>query len=205
MDSQTVGSASVREVIDADVADVQKISLGDLYQSFGSAESGLTGKEATARLAQFGSNALRVRKDTPEIVKFLLEFKNFFAILLIAGGLLALLADYLDPGQGNFYIACALFGVVVLNAVFTYLQEHQSEKIMESFQNMLPAMVSVHRDGRVERVEAKTLVPGDVISLAEGDRVPADCRLIDANSLTVDLSSLTGGERAAGTRCIGWR
>jgi sodium/potassium-transporting ATPase subunit alpha len=51
----------------------------------------------------------------------LLESKNFFAILLISGGLLALLADYLDPGQGNLYIACALFGVVVLNATFTYL------------------------------------------------------------------------------------
>jgi sodium/potassium-transporting ATPase subunit alpha len=167
-------------------------SLEALYEDLRSGEAGLTVVEAEARLARFGANELRVRKDTPEIVKFLREFRNFFAILLIVGGCLALLADYLDPGQGNLYIACALFGVVVLNSTFTYLQERQSEKIMESFQRMLPAMVVVLRDGEPDQVDANQLVPGDVILLSEGDRVPADCRLIEANRLTVDLSSLTG-------------
>ena len=101
--------------------------------------------------------------------------------MLIAGGCLALFADYLDPGQGNLYIAYALFGVVVLNSVFTYVQEHQSEKIMESFQRMLPSMVLVVRDCDTLQVDAKQPVPGDVILLSEGDRVPADCRLIEAN------------------------
>ncbi len=172
--------------------EIHRRPLTDLFFSLGSSDTGLTTTEAQSRLARIGPNELRVRKDTPEFVKFLREFKNFFAILLIVGGLLALLADYLDPGQGNFYIACALFGVVVLNSTFTYLQERQSEKIMESFQKMLPAMVTVLRDGTVGAVDAKTLVPGDIITLAEGDRVPADCRLIEANRLTADLSSLTG-------------
>jgi sodium/potassium-transporting ATPase subunit alpha len=166
--------------------------LDTLYEDLGSGEAGLTDAEPEARLARFGANELRVRKDTPEIVKYLREFGNFFAILLIVGGCLALLADYLDPGQGNLYIACALFGVVVLNSTFTYLQERQSEKIMESFQRMLPTMVVVLRDGEPDQVDANQLVPGDVILLSEGDRVPADCRLIEANRLTVDLSSLTG-------------
>ena len=172
--------------------DFHRRPLSDLFVALACGDCGLTSDEVRSRLSQIGVNELRVRKDTPEIIKFLREFRNFFAILLIAGGLLALLADYLDPGQGNFYIACALFGVVVLNATFTYLQEHQSEKIMESFQRMLPAMVVVLRDAQLAQVEAKTLVPGDVITLSEGDRVPADCRLLEANSLTVDLSSLTG-------------
>lgn len=176
--------------------DIHRRPLSELFHDIGGSEAGLTGAEAETRLRQFGLNELRVRKNTPEIVKFLREFKNFFAILLIAGGCLALLADYLDPGQGNLYIAYALFGVVLLNAIFTYLQEHQSEKIMESFQRMLPSMVVALRDGEAERVDAKQLVPGDVILLAEGDRVPADCRLIDANRLTVDLSSLTGESEA---------
>jgi len=166
--------------------------LDEVFQDLGSDEAGLTAAEAEARLARFGPNELRVKKDTLEIVKFLREFKNFFAVLLIVGGCLALFADYLDPGQGNLYIAYALFGVVVLNSVFTYLQERQSEKIMESFQRMLPSMVVVARDGDRLQVDAKRLVPGDVILLSEGDRVPADCRLIEANRLTVDLSSLTG-------------
>jgi sodium/potassium-transporting ATPase subunit alpha len=174
------------------VQDVQLQSLNELFAALGSGESGLSSSDAEARLARFGPNELRVRGEVPEIVKFLRQFGNFFALLLVAGGVLALLADYLDPGQGNFYIACALFGVVVLNATFTYLQEHQSEKIMESFRRMLPAMVVVLRDGRPEQIEARTLVPGDIIELSEGDRVPADCRLIEANGLTVDSSSLTG-------------
>jgi sodium/potassium-transporting ATPase subunit alpha len=176
----------------AETQDVHRRPLSELFQDFGCSEAGLTKMEAASRLARYGLNELRVKKETLEIVKFLREFKNFFAILLIVGGCLALLADYLDPGQGNLYIACALFGVVVLNSTFTYLQEHQSEKIMESFQRMLPAMVVVSRDGEPSQVDAKQLVPGDVILLAEGDRVPADCRLIEANRLTVDLSSLTG-------------
>ena len=166
--------------------------LDDVFKELGSSEAGLTGAEAAARLARVGLNELRVRRDTPEIVKYLREFKNFFAILLLVGGSLALLAEYLDPGQGNLYIAYALLGVVVLNSTFTYLQEHQSEKIMESFQRMLPAMVVVLRDGKTAHLDAKNLVPGDIILLSEGDRVPADCRLLEANRLTVDLSSLTG-------------
>ncbi|MCG8692350.1 MAG: cation-transporting P-type ATPase, partial [Minwuiales bacterium] len=90
--------------------DIHRRPLRDLFHDIGGSEAGLTGAEAETRLRQFGLNELRVRKNTPEIVKFLREFKNFFAILLIAGGCLALLADYLDPGQGNLYIAYALFG-----------------------------------------------------------------------------------------------
>ena len=168
------------------------LSLDDLYQDLGSSADGLTGAEAATRLSRYGPNQLRVRKDVPEIVKFLREFTNFFALLLMVGGGLALLADYLDPGQGNLYIACALFGVVFLNSTFTYLQEHQSEKIMESFQRMLPSTVVALRGGARVQVAAEDLVPGDIIHLSEGDRVPADCRLISANRLTVDMSSLTG-------------
>jgi sodium/potassium-transporting ATPase subunit alpha len=172
--------------------DFHRRPLDEVFRDLGSNEAGLTTVEAGARLARSGPNELRVKKDTLEVVKFLREFKNFFAVLLIVGGCLALLADFLDPGQGNLYIACALFGVVVLNSTFTYLQERQSEKIMESFQRMLPTMVAVARDGDTLQVNAKQLVPGDVILLSEGGRVPADCRLIEANRLTVDLSSLTG-------------
>jgi sodium/potassium-transporting ATPase subunit alpha len=155
-------------------------------------ETGLSTAEAKARLQAYGPNQLDMAKGKPEILKFLLQFKNFFALLLIVGGILALSAERLDPGQGNLYIAIALLAVVVLNAGFTYFQEHQSERIMESFRKMMPSMITAIRDGRPVELSAEDLVPGDVIVLNEGDRVPADGRLIEAKELKVDNSSLTG-------------
>lgn len=166
--------------------------LADVMNDFNSSPEGLGSDEAKTRLSRFGANELRVQKSTPEIVKFLLQFKNFFAILLIAGGALAMTAERLDPGQGNLYIAIALIAVVFLNAAFTYFQERQSERIMDSFKNMLPSMITCLRDGHPQEVATEDLVPGDVIILNEGDRIPADGRLIEAKELKVDNSSLTG-------------
>lgn len=123
-----------------------KLPLDGLYETLDSSARGLTQETAALRLKHHGPNELRVRQDVPEILKFLFQFKNFFALLLMVGGALAIAADRLDPGQGNLYIAIALFAVVLLNAIFTYVQEHQSERIMDSFRQMLPAMVTVLRD-----------------------------------------------------------
>ncbi|MEE4188491.1 MAG: cation-transporting P-type ATPase, partial [Roseobacter sp.] len=171
-------------------------SLAGVLDDLDSTHGGLSSTDAKARLDKYGSNELKVGKETPEIVKFLLQFKNFFAILLIVGGALAMTAEQLDPGQGNLYIAIALVAVVLLNAAFTYFQEHQSERIMDSFKRMMPSMITALRDGRPQEVPAEGLVPGDVIILNEGDRVPADGRLIVAKELKVDNSSLTGESEA---------
>ena len=178
------------------MAEYHTRSLADVMEEFGSTSEGLRTKEAKSRLERYGANELKVSKDTSEIVKFLLQFKNFFAILLIAGGALAMTAEQLDPGEGNLYIAIALIAVVFLNAAFTYFQEHQSERIMDSFKNKLPSMITALRDGAPQEVATADLVPGDVIVLNEGDRVPADGRLIEAKELKVDNSSLTGESEA---------
>ncbi len=177
---------------DAAIADQHHIPLAELEQRLNCTNAGLSNADAAQRLTEFGSNELHVRKETPEFIKFLRQFTNFFALLLIAGSALAFFADYLKPGEGNFYIGVALLVVVLLNALFSYIQEHETDRIMESFRHMLPPMISVLRDGQVSRIEAKLLVPGDVILLEEGDRVPADGRLIEVNQLKVDHSSLTG-------------
>ena len=176
----------------AAAADQHRIPLPELEQRLNCTSAGLGSADADQRLSEYGSNELRVRKDTPEIIKFFRQFTNFFALLLIVGATLAFFADYLQPGEGNFYIGMALLVVVLLNALFSYMQEHESDRIMESFRNMLPPMISVLRDEQVSRIEARLLVPGDVILLEEGDRVPADGRLIEVNQLKVDHSSLTG-------------
>jgi len=174
------------------VSGAHELPLAALAARLGSPPGGLTEDEASRRLQEHGANELRVRESTPEIVKFLLQFRNFFAVLLMVGGALAIVAEQLDSGQGNLYIAIALLGVVLLNATFTYVQQHRSERIMDSFRRMLPSLVAVVRNGQTRTAPAEELVPGDVILLHEGDRVPADGRLIEANKLVVDVSSLTG-------------
>jgi sodium/potassium-transporting ATPase subunit alpha len=174
------------------VAEEHKVPIADLYQLLESSTKGISDEEAERRLLQYGTNELVVKKDLPEIIKFLRQFKNFFAILLLVGSVLAFVAEHLNPGQGNIYIAWALVVVVFLNALFTYIQEHHSEEIMESFRNMLPPMITVERDGKREKIDAKYIVPGDIIVLEEGDRIPADGRLIELHNLKVDHSALTG-------------
>ena len=169
-----------------------KQSLEHVLEELSTCVDGLPSEDAEARLAVHGPNELKAGRETPEIVKFLLQFKNFFALLLIVGGALAMTADQLDPGQGNLYIAIALIAVVFLNAGFTYFQEHQSERIMDSFKEMLPSKITAIRDGRSQEILVSNLVPGDVVILNEGDRVPADGRLIQAKELKVDNASLTG-------------
>ena len=174
----------------------QICSQAALNTALNSSPAGLQNAEVVERQKSHGPNELRVKQGTPLYLRFLRQFANFFAILLMIGGALALLAERLDPGQGNMYIASALFGVVLLNGLFTFIQEYQSEKIMDSFREMMPATVRVRRDGHMCEVEAAELVPGDVIILAEGDKIPADGRLLQSSDLKVDMSSLTGESEA---------
>jgi len=153
-------------------ADQHQIPLEELEQRLNCTTAGLESAEAFRRLSEYGGNELHVHKETPEIIKFLRQLTNFFALLLIAGSALAFLAEYLQPGEGNFYIGVALLVVVFLNALFSYIQQHESDRIMESFRQMLPPMISVLRDGEVSRIKASLVVPGDVILLEEAQGRP---------------------------------
>ena len=124
--------------------------------------------------------------------KYIRQFRNLFSILLTVGAILSFLGEYLDPGKGNLYIGIALGVVVILNGTFTFIQEYQAAKTMESFRQLLPPRAKVLREGKVRDVLASELVAGDIILLEEGDKVPADGRLIETNSLKVDHSTITG-------------
>lgn len=174
------------------LVNAHNIPLNELLEQISAGENGLNSGDVNQRRAQYGANVLVVKKSKPEMIKFLLQFKNYFAVLLLIGSLLAFLAENIDPAQGNIYIAYALLSVVFLNATFTYLQERHNEHIMESFQDMLPQMVNVLRDNKTVNIKAVDVVVGDILLLDEGDRVCADARLLEHNQLKVDMSSLTG-------------
>ena len=155
-------------------------------------KSGLGEQEAARRLQECGPNVLEETGKESILKKYVRQFRNFFSILLTVGAILSFLGEYLDPGKGNVYIGIALGAVVVLNGTFTFVQEYQAAKTMESFRQLLPPHAKVLREGKVRDVLASELVAGDLILLEEGDKVPADGRLIETNSLKVDHSAITG-------------
>ncbi|CAD7697224.1 unnamed protein product [Ostreobium quekettii] len=122
-----------------------------------------------------------------------MQFTNFFALLLIAGGTLCFIAYAIDQSDPtNLYLGVVLVGVVIITATFSHLQESKSAKIMEGFKSLIPKKCKCIRDGVIGIVDAVELVPGDVVNLGDGDQVPADIRIIAATDMKVDNSSLTG-------------
>lgn len=179
------------------------ISLQEFLEKLGVDENGIGEQEAAHRLKECGANILEETGKESIIKKYLKQFRNLFAILLTVGSILAFFGEYLDPGQGNLYIGIALAGVVVINATFTFIQEYQAEKTMESFRQLLPPHARVLREGKVRDILASELVVGDIIYLEEGDKVPADGRLIENNTLKVDNSAITG-ESEPQLRSLEW-
>jgi magnesium-transporting ATPase (P-type) len=146
---------------------------------------GLRAREAAARLARYGRNALPPPARRSAWLRFALQFHNLLIYVLIAAGLTTLaLRDWLDAG--------VIFGVVIVNAIIGFVQEGKAERALDAVRAMLAAHAVVLRDDERIQVDAAELVPGDVVLLASGDRVPADLRLLRVKSLRVDEAALTG-------------
>ncbi|KAA0235342.1 MAG: putative cation-transporting ATPase F [Acidimicrobiales bacterium] len=147
--------------------------------------AGLSSAEAAARLAAGGANVLPTPRRTPVWRRFVAELVHFFALLFWVAGALAVIA-------GLPQLGIAVFVVVVLNGVFAFIQEQRAEHAAERLRDLLPRRATVVRDGVAVEVAADELVVGDLVVLAEGDRVSADLRLDRVHALAVDTSTLTG-------------
>ena len=158
-----------------------------------SLKNGLATDDAVKRNEEFGDNMLSVKKKTPWYVKLLEEFISFFAILLWIGSALSFIVYAINPEDpSNVYLGVVLILVIVVSGVTTFLQNAKSESIMEGFKNFIPQQSTVIRDGKEQIVLATKLVPGDLIEVKEGARIPADIRIVSSNEMKVDNASLTG-------------
>ena len=153
--------------------------------------SGLSSAEAAKRLEKNGSNTLKSRYKPSFIVRFFAQFKDFCVIILFIACIVSFATGFIE-GNGDFVEPVVILVIVVLNAVIGVIQEQKAEKAIEALQKMSAPSASVIRNSKNERVPASSLVEGDVICLESGDMVPADARLITANSLRVQESALTG-------------
>jgi calcium-translocating P-type ATPase len=155
-----------------------------LYRDLRTSALGLSGREAQRRLLVYGPNELPQRSGRQWPGQLLKQFTHPLALVLVVAAVLAWLT-------GTPILAAAIVAVIALNAGFAFVQELQAERAVEALAAYLPAHAHVMRDRQRVEIEARTLVPGDVLVISEGDRVCADARMIDGD-LEIDLSTLTG-------------
>ncbi|MCW0213931.1 MAG: HAD-IC family P-type ATPase, partial [Pseudonocardia sp.] len=155
-----------------------------LLRDLRAGRDGLSSAEAERRLHRYGPNVLEHRATRGWPRALLRQFTHPLALLLVGAAILA------GP-TGSVPLAWAILAVVVLNAVFAFVQENQASRAVEALGRYLPPHARVRRDGGVVSVEVSGIVPGDVVLLAEGDRVPADARLL-TGSVEIDAAALTG-------------
>ncbi len=150
---------------------------------------GLEKDEAGRRLKEYGPNQLRQEKKRPAWKRFLDQFNNvLMLILIIAGGASVLLGEMID--------AAAIFGVVLIIALVGFIQEGKAESALESIKEMLSPKATVIRSGKTEEIPAEGVVPGDIVEMSSGDRVPADVRLLETKRFRTQEASLTGESEA---------
>jgi magnesium-transporting ATPase (P-type) len=172
-----------------------QLSIQQVLAQLTASEQGLTHAEAALRLERDGPNRLTQQKRRGPLLRFLLQFHNVLIYVLLASAVItALLAHWVDTG--------VIVGVVVINAFIGFIQEGKAEQAMAAIRRMLSPEATVLRGGKRVVVAAETLVAGDVVLLASGDKVPADLRLLSEKNLRIEEAMLTG-ESAAVEKNIG--
>ena len=171
---------------------IAALTVTGALASLKSSLDGLSANEASRRCEEFGPNRVEAVPATPLALRFLREFTHLFAIVLWTAAALAFAGEHADPGQGMAQLGYAIVCVIVINGLFSFLQEYKAERALVALRQLLPHQAKARREGTVVQIEVEALVPGDVILLDAGDNVPADCRLIESFGMRVNNSTLTG-------------
>ncbi|MEM3172600.1 MAG: HAD-IC family P-type ATPase [Candidatus Nitrosotenuis sp.] len=150
-----------------------------------SMESGLSSGEILTRRNRFGENSITIRKKSGAITQFLLQFRQpLVFILVVAGTITVFLQEWID--------SAVIFGVVFINAIVGFIQEHRANKAMQALVKIVTSENVIVRDGKKIVIPSTDIVPGDIVILRSGDKVPADARLFHTKDLKIDESVLTG-------------
>ncbi|HHX75625.1 MAG TPA: HAD-IC family P-type ATPase, partial [Firmicutes bacterium] len=148
-------------------------------------QTGLTAEEAGQRLKQNGHNKLEKKKQVSPVLLFFMQFRDFMVLVLLGATLFsAVLGEYTD--------AIVIIGIVMLNALLGFLQEYRAEKSLEALRELTAPTAKVYRNGMRYEIPAEEIVPGDMVLIEAGDRIPADIRLGEVSGLTVNEAALTG-------------
>jgi Ca2+-transporting ATPase len=177
------------------------IEKKQLLDSLKATESGLTIQEAERRLIEYGPNELIEKKKISPLQIFLGQFKDIFVIMLIiAMSISIFIAITRDPEE--FVDAATIGAIVFLNAIVGFVQEYRSEKAMDAMKQLTAPKARVLRDGTEMLIPSREVVPGDIVLLEAGDRIPADARLLEVVDLKTDEAILTGESTAVDKKDI---
>ncbi|MGB9708229.1 MAG: cation-translocating P-type ATPase [Candidatus Pacearchaeota archaeon] len=157
----------------------------EVLEEFASTEEGLSQEEASKRLEKYGKNELRqIAKINPVLI-FLKQFHSVFIYILFVAALFSLLIKhYIDFG--------VITGVILINSSIGFFQQYKAEKMIVELKHLLVPKVMVFRSGKLQEITSTEIVPGDIISLTEGDKVMADCRILESHELQANEAVLTG-------------
>ena len=165
------------------------LSADDVLAVLQTSSAGLASQAATERLEVYGANRLRPPPRRGPLVRLLLQFHNVLIyVLVVSAAITALMQHYVD--------ASVIAGVVVINALIGFVQEGKAERALDAIRKMLSLQAAVLRDGHRQSIPAERLVPGDIVFIESGDRVPADLRLLEVKTLQVQEAALTGESAA---------
>ncbi|MEM2758843.1 MAG: HAD-IC family P-type ATPase, partial [Candidatus Methanomethylicia archaeon] len=173
------------------------MEINEILRELNTNLNGLTHEEAKKRLEKYGYNEIKTVKRRTPLQMFLDEFKDIFILLLIAASIFSAVIGYWELIHGgefmeSFADVITIMAIVMLCAITGFIQEYRAEKAVEALRKMAAPKARVIRNGIEEIIPARELVPGDIILLEEGDRIPADARLIEAIELRTNEAILTG-------------
>lgn len=174
-----------QEVKSVDYPPMHNTSVEETLQALHTTTQGLTEQEAAKRIEAYGLNKLPETEPQSRLVRFLYQFHNVLIYLLLGAAVITLLLEY-------WVDTVVILAVVLINALIGFIQEGKAERAIESIRKMLSLDAMVIRGGRRKKIAAEKLVPGDIVILEPGDRVPADLRLTDVKNLKIEESVLTG-------------
>ena len=155
-------------------------------------EKGISTDEAKKRQEQYGLNELAAKKKKSTFQKFLEQFKDFMIIVLIISAIISGVIGVMEEGLSGITDTVIILVVVIVNAIIGVLQENKAERSLEALQKLSSHVAKTVRDGKLDVIQSRELVPGDLVILETGDYVPADLRIIEAVNLKAQESALTG-------------
>ncbi len=168
------------------------LGLTEVYRQLDTRPEGLTDAEVTDRLARLGRNEILRRKPVSPWILFFRQFANYFILVLLFAALLAFAVSFLPGESGRRLTGWFILAIVILSVALNFFEEYRARRELEALDQLLVFKTTVLRSGVSRQIDAAQVVPGDILVLIQGQKVPADARLVDAHSLRTDESALTG-------------